>query len=53
MWVEFGDDIDDAITIGGCEAVELGATQSPTRRIDVDTDESSYPWFRLEHLGDE
>lgn len=45
MWVEFGDDVDDAFAVGGGEAVEFGAAQPSSRRVDIDADESSDPWF--------
>ena len=53
MGVERGDHIDDAVAVGWFDAVELGASQSPSRRVNVDAHQRADPRFGFEHRCDQ
>ncbi len=48
MRVELGDDVDDSGAIGRLDEVELAASQTTTRRVDVDAENGTYPGLVLQ-----
>ena len=48
MRVEPGDNVDDALAIAGLDQMELAATKSPPRRVDIDAQDRADPRLALE-----